>query len=94
MPSREEIINSLEGCMDVHRTGLWSSGCMLCAYEKQSNPKCFMDLTKDVIELLREQTEIVRCKDCKYYIDETGVCDLYHAHGCAEIWYCADGERR
>lgn len=38
--------------------------------------------------------ELVRCKDCKHYKDGTGVCALYHAHGCAETWYCADGERR
>lgn len=55
MPSREEIIKSLEDCMDVHRSGLWSSGCMSCAYAKQSNPKCFMNLTKDAVALLREQ---------------------------------------
>lgn len=38
--------------------------------------------------------ELVRCIDCKHYEDETGMCDLYHAHGCAETWFCADGERR
>lgn len=68
MTSREEIINSLNACMDVHRSGLWSSGCAFCSYAKQSNPKCYMNLTKDVIELLKEQQEIVRCKDCKYWV--------------------------
>ena len=38
--------------------------------------------------------ELVRCKDCKHYKDGTGMCALYHAHGCAETWFCADGERR
>ena len=38
--------------------------------------------------------ELIRCKDCKHYKDGTGMCDLYHAHGCAETWYCADGERK
>lgn len=38
--------------------------------------------------------ELIRCKDCKHYKDGTGLCDLYHAHGYAETWYCADGERR
>lgn len=37
--------------------------------------------------------ELVRCIDCKHYEDETGICDLYHAHGYAETWFCADGER-
>ena len=57
MTEREEIINSLNACMDVHRSGLWSSGCAFCSYAKRSNPKCFMDLTKDAIALLREQPE-------------------------------------
>ena len=38
--------------------------------------------------------ELIRCKDCKHYSDETGICDLYHVHGYAETWFCADGERR
>ena len=38
--------------------------------------------------------ELIRCKYCKHYEEETGICDLYHAHGYAETWYCADGERR
>lgn len=57
MTSREEIINSLNACMDVHRSGLWSSGCAFCSYAKRSNPKCFMDLTKDAVALLREEPE-------------------------------------
>ncbi len=57
MTSREEIINSLNACMDVHRSGLWSSGCAFCSYAKQSNPKCFMNLTKDAVALLREESE-------------------------------------
>lgn len=43
--------------MDVHRSGFWSSGCAFCSYAKQSNPKCFMNLTKDAIALLRERPE-------------------------------------
>ena len=57
MPSREEIINSLNACMDVHRSGLWSSGCAFCSYAKQSTPKCFMNLIKDATALLREEPE-------------------------------------
>ena len=54
MTEREEIINSLNACMDVHRSGLWSSGCAFCSYAKWRNPKCFMNLIKDVIELLKQ----------------------------------------
>lgn len=46
-------------------------------------------------ELLKEQPEIVRCKDCKergtyqcpIYIGGDGVC------GRPDEWFCADGER-
>lgn len=38
--------------------------------------------------------ELIRCKNCKHYKEGTGMCDLYHAHGNAETWYCADGERK
>jgi len=40
-----------------------------------------------------ETKELVRCKDCKHYVEETGRCTLFHVHGCAETWFCADGEK-
>ena len=64
MTEREEIINSLNACMDVHRSGLWSSGCAFCSYAKRSNPKCFMDLTKDVIELLKHDAQTIESMEC------------------------------
>ena len=39
-------------------------------------------------------SKIVRCVDCMHYKNGTGLCDLYHAHGYPETWFCADGERR
>ena len=53
----------------------------------------------DVLELLKEQQQIVLCKDCKY---NTGHCrGLYSAFVTCyktgtphkEDWYCADGKR-
>lgn len=49
---------------------------------------------KAALELLKEQPEIIRCKDCKFwYKDE-------YSHLCAingdlrpSNWFCADGER-
>lgn len=40
----------------------------------------------------KRDEEIIRCKDCKHY--KYGMCDLFHPHGCAETWFCSDGERR
>ena len=38
--------------------------------------------------------ELVRCKDCKFYNENSGVCYRGIVHGYAETWFCADGERR
>ena len=54
----------------------------------------------DVLELVRKQQEIIRCKDCKYYT--TLYCDAGCgwckrngiAHESNDEWFCADGERR
>ena len=78
----------------------------VCEEEHQSVsiPKA---LALDVLELLKEQPEIIRCKDCKYgslYCTED-VCgetliectrpdlgDVIEIHGWK--WFCADGERK
>ena len=47
----------------------------------------------------RELTEIVRCRDCRYY-EETGNCNWFECSSCwllAEVTsdgFCAWGERR
>ena len=57
-----------------------------------------MELLKDVRELLKEQTEIVLCKDCKHKEESISPsweawCNRLHC-GCDLDWFCADGERR
>lgn len=44
-----------------------------------------------ILELLKEQEAVVRCRDCKHYMTIHCTCD-----GCciSDDWYCADGERR
>lgn len=58
------------------------------------------DVYKDICNVLKEQPEIVRCKDCKY---NSGNCNgLYlqfvtcYKTGSPhkEDWFCADGERQ
>ena len=54
-----------------------------------------MDKVADACNLLKEQPEIVRCKDCKHYPDGSGT----KWTPCREIivppcWFCADGERK
>lgn len=47
----------------------------------------------------KREEEIVRCKDCKYYIEpteeEAGGCLIKAGYfPVSENWYCADGERK
>lgn len=47
----------------------------------------------DSLALLKEQPQIVRCKDCKHYKD--GKCFYtMRRHGLKDDWFCADGERK
>lgn len=54
-----------------------------------------MTLIAETIILLKEQPEIVRCKDCKYCEypnSKKEWCKKGHLHKNAETWFCADGE--
>lgn len=51
----------------------------------------------EIRKLLREQPEIVLCKDCKHRNEyRTGSCPFYTTWGSAapDDWFCADGKRR
>ena len=53
------------------------------------------EIAQDALELLKEQPQIVRCKDCKHwYKDECShLCGLTGDLRNAD-WFCADGKRR
>ena len=98
MPDHEKVVLGLEHCSE--------DGCKSCPYE----PDCkmcdgFSILAKDALELinyqdqhieafLRDREPIVRCKNCKHYDKQTGICAKGNTHGCADTWFCADAERR
>lgn len=54
----------------------------------------YLDSLTDAIELMKEQPEIIRCKDCRHYNKNTGACRRRIIHGFAETWFCADGKRK
>ncbi len=54
--------------------------------------RCLLRVT-DAIVLLKEQPQIVRCKDCKYYNSLMGHCKDGRGYPSPE-WFCADGLRR
>jgi len=55
---------------------------------------------KKTVEMLKEQAEIVRCKDCIWWDKgHTEECDnsdsvCFHNGWCKPDWFCADGEKR
>ena len=45
------------------------------------------------------ETEIIKCKDCKFYIPmnrktKTGICSLTMHQNFGDEWYCAGAERK
>lgn len=36
--------------------------------------------------------DLIRCKDCKHFAQELGLCYKHGHHG--ENWFCADGKRK
>lgn len=38
-------------------------------------------------------TEIVRCKDCKYYRERRVMNCSYHINAVQENWFCSQGEK-
>lgn len=53
----------------------------------------FVDLARDALELLKEQQQIVRCKDCKHYDELCQQCERIDGIIQPEF-FCADGERK
>ena len=56
---RENVIKGLEHCKE-------NNTCDGCPYDIGSS-KCIFQSHDDVIALLKEQPEIIRCKDCQHW---------------------------
>ena len=57
-----------------------------------------LECIEDILQLLKEQKEIVRCKDCKNGgIDQSGIKGVWcpaHAEWHDNNWFCADGKHK
>ena len=92
---REKVIKGLECCQQ-------GFDCAEdCPYLMDCNDlmkPMFIELAKDALALLKEQPEIVRCKDCKecYFAsnriqsEQTFACGK-HGIDVTPDWFCADG---
>lgn len=85
--TREEAIARIKDHMSVHKI-----------YEERA-VKITEALNMAISAL--EQPEIIRCKDCKFYIPmsrktNSGICSLLTNQNFdfGDDWYCAGGERR
>ena len=92
MTGMEKVVKGLETHTDLYVS------CKDCPYMKQEDVDRYCEylLMKDVLKVLKEQPEIVRCKYCKWF-SEKGFCK--HPDGGAgnirpADWFCADGKRR
>ena len=82
MLDREKVIEAFTRC------GTPGSCSDRCAYFAEGF-NCYRAMKHDLLELLKEQQDIVRCKDCIHYMTIHCTCD-----GCciSDTWFCADGE--
>ena len=91
---REKVIKGLELCE-------WIMFCPDdCPY--MNDKVCWKNLHADALALLKEQPEIIRCKDCKHWIsgridDKDNFipprCTLFNEPQTAD-WFCPSGERK
>ena len=93
MTDMEKVIKGLEICMkEIECTG--------CPYEDEcfdimNDRQVGESMMRDAIAMLKEQEQIVRCKDCKHGTSlSDGVwCNKYiPARYPSPDWFCADGE--
>ena len=98
---REKVIKGLEVCRDQDNPpGYRFTGCKDdCPYYGNG---CAKKLKEDAMDQLKEQPEIVRCKDCEYsnqvckklVMDRKFYFCTKHKFYKIDNWYCADGEQK
>ena len=80
MPDREKVIKEYEDYVNSYISLTTSDD-----YE--------FEMHKAVLALLKEQPQIVRCKDCRWYDEKISFCDNCHLPR-EQTFFCGDGKRR
>lgn len=99
MPDRGKVIYDIERCISHV-----PDACRDCSHFDHAQDDCIHcmeDLLGEAMELLKDQPEFVRCKDCKYCYyasnripsEQTHACEK-HGTNVTQDWFCADGERK
>ena len=88
MPDREKYIECLSKAVKKAKE-----------FNEDIPIKISLVCVEDILELLKEQEAVVRCKDCIHYryygLSEETVseCRIDHCENPDADWFCADGER-
>jgi len=87
---REKVIKGLKKC------SIDDVDCKHCPYNGEGTKKygCETVMQRDALKLLKEQPEIVRCKDCKYRHSSDCIAEMEGDVNVSDDWFCADGERK
>ena len=83
---REKVIKELHDARRYLEDKEWSDRC--------ASPH--IDAINNALVMLKEQPQIVHCKDCKYQVDRGRKykdCDQ-HFLQAKDNWFCADGVRK
>lgn len=104
MADREKVIKWFEYDY-LPRVGAYrkdcKQGCDACAPMHDGDDYCDIDMLCKILDLLKEQEAVVRCKDCKHgvksptfrYYPNTTWCHK-HSKLHNDDWFCADGESK
>ena len=88
MLDKEKVIKGLELCEIGSGDRCYETKCPY--YGKG----CTESLKNDILELLKEQEAVVRCKDCKFRKGWNHCRIAFGSTQTPDDWYCADGERK
>ena len=95
MIDKEKVLTGIKACAD-HTGAL----CRTCPYDFRKE-SCISDMAEDALELLKEQPEIIHCKDCENWIPGKIDPDNFEAPRCKRnvgIWvgddFCSRAERK
>lgn len=84
MPDRENYIKVLSNAVKTVKE-----------FNEDAPIKISLECIEDILELLKEQEAVVRCKDCKWFIkpfENEGRCIKHDNDYHDTDWFCADGE--
>ena len=89
----KKLQDAIKKCRKEHCAKCNNSEMPDCPY----NCIEYASIVNLAVEILKEQPQIVRCKDCMYWYPLTKTCNNVDGACCqsyvADDWFCADGKR-